>query len=273
MAAQVIPPQRLGEGLGYLGLGATVALAVGPLAGIDFYNDFGYEFMFSSVALCSVLAGLISLKLPFIRLSSDLKPDPPGLKSFIETRALGPASLIFIMGAAACGVSAYLAIYCQELNLNNAATFFVVSTIGTLLARTTTGRIYDRYGPVAVIPPGAVILIFAFLVILLFPRPLPMTLVSIFYGLGFGTIFPAVQALTLSSVPSERRTAASAVFFICFDLGIGMGTLFFGLLAGYFGTFRVIYVASPIFMVFLIILFFSLFVNKKLKFQAKGARP
>jgi predicted MFS family arabinose efflux permease len=263
MAAQVIPPQRLGEGLGYLGLGATVALAAGPLVGIDLYNDFGYKVMFSSVAACSLLAAIISLRLPLIRLSSDLAPDPPGLASFIETRALGPASLIFIVGASCCAITSYLAIYCQELGLTNAATFFVVSTIGTVLARTTTGRIYDRYGPVAVIPPGAAVLLMAILVLVMFPRPVPMTIASIFYGLGLGTIFPAIQALTLSSVPSERRTAASAVFFICFDLGIGLGVLFLGLLAGYFGTYSVVYVASPIFLVFMIILFFALFGHGK----------
>ncbi|MDR0620695.1 MAG: MFS transporter [Deltaproteobacteria bacterium] len=265
MAAQVIPPQRLGEGLGYLGLGATVALAIGPLVGIDLYDDFGYKAMFTSVAGCSLLAGLISLRLPFIRLSSDLAPDPPGLKSFVETRALGPSSLIFIMGASSCAVSAYLAIYCQELGLGNAAVFFVVSTIGTLSARTTTGRIYDRYGPMAVIPPGAVVFSMSVLVLVLFPSKVPMTVAAIFYGLGFGSIFPAVQALTLSSVPSTRRTAASAVFFICFDLGIGLGTLFLGLLAGHFATYRVVYVASPILMVFLILTFFALYGRKKPK--------
>jgi predicted MFS family arabinose efflux permease len=265
MAAQVIPPQRLGEGLGYLGLGATVALAIGPLVGLDLSQAFGYKILFTSVAMCSVIAGLISLILPFIRLSSDLTPDPPGLRSFIETRALGPSSLIFIIGASTCAVSAYLAIYCQELKLTNAAVFFVVSTIGTLSARVTSGRIYDRFGPMAVIPPATVILMMSILVLVLFPYRLPMTVAAIFYGLGFGSVFPAVQALTLSSAPSERRTAASAVFFICFDLGIGLGTLFLGLLAGHFGTFKVVYIASPIFLVFLFIAFFIMFGHKKIK--------
>jgi predicted MFS family arabinose efflux permease len=229
--------------------------------------------MFTSVAMCSLLAGLVSLRLPFIRLSSDLAPDPPGLKSFIETRAIGPASLIFITGAATCAISAYLAIYCQEVNLNNAAMFFMVSTIGTLSARMTTGRIYDRHGPMATVPPGTVILILSVLVLVLFPRPVPMTIASIFYGLGFATIFQSIQALTLSSVPAERRTAASAIFFICFDLGIGLGTLFLGLLAGYFATYRVVYIASPIFLVCMIILFFILFGGKKnrpRKYQARS---
>jgi predicted MFS family arabinose efflux permease len=273
MAAQVIPPQRLGEGLGYLGLGATVALAIGPLLGLNLAQNYSYEIMFSSVAGCSVVAGLISLSLPFIRLSSDLAHDPPGLKSFIETRALGPSSLIFIVGSASCAVTAYLAIYCQELGLGNAAIFFVVSTIGTLSARISSGRIYDRFGPLAVIPPGGIIMAISILVLVLFPTTIPMIIASILYGLGIGSLFPAVQALTLSSVTSERRTAASAVFFICFDLGIGLGTLFLGLLAGHFQTFRVVYIAAPIFLIFMIIVFFTLFNHKKIDLAPRKAKP
>jgi predicted MFS family arabinose efflux permease len=271
MAAQVIPPQRLGEGLGYLGLGATVALAVGPLAGIDLAQSLGYKVMFTSVAMCSVAAGLMSLLLPFIRLSSDQAPDPPGLKSFIETRALRPACLIFLMGAASCSVSAYLAIYCQELGLGNAAAFFVVSTVGTVSARVCSGRVYDRYGAGAVIPPAVVILVLSILTLVLFPSPVPMTIASVFYGLGFGSIFPAVQALTLSSVPPERRTAASAVFYVCFDLGIGLGTLFLGLLAGRLQTFKVVYIAAPVFLLCLLATFFLLFGRKPGAGQ-RGAR-
>jgi MFS family permease len=219
-----------------------------------------------------VIAGLISLRLPFIRLSSDLAPDPPGLSAYIETRAIAPASLIFIMGASSCAVTAYLAIYCQELGLGNAASFFVVSTIGTLSARITTGRVYDRYGPKAVIPPGATLMIVAILVLVLFPYPVHMTIASVFYGLGIGSVFPAVQALTLSSVPTERRTAASAVFFICFDLGIGLGTLSLGILAGYFGTFSVVYIASPIFLAFMLVLFFALFGGNKTRHSQNAAK-
>ncbi|MDR1109330.1 MAG: MFS transporter [Deltaproteobacteria bacterium] len=258
MAAQVIPPQRLGEGLGYLGLGATVALAIGPLVGLDLAQTHGYRAMFSSVALCSVIAGLISLSLPFIRLASDLAPDPPGLGSLIETRALAPASLIFIMGSASCAVTAFLAIYCQEIGQGDAAIFFVVSTIGTLSARMTTGRLYDRYGPAMVIPPGAVVLIASILMLVAFPSRGPMTVAAIVYGLGIGSLFPAIQALTLASVPAGRRTAASAAFFICFDLGIGLGTLSLGLLAGHFGTFRVVYLASPVMLAFLVVAFFAI---------------
>ena len=113
----------------------------------------------------------------------------------------------------------------------------------------------------------------AVLTLVFFPTPGPMAVASIFYGLGFGSIFPAVQALTLSSVPTERRTAASAVFFICFDLGIGLGTLFLGFLAGHFGTYRVVYLATPFLMAGMVVLFFALFGTRRGNPPRRGHKP
>ena len=102
MAAQVIPPRRLGDGLGYLGLGATVALAIGPLLGIWLSGAYGYKVMFTCVAFCYVAATLISLSLPAIKLASDSFQGDMGLKSFWEVRAFPPASLGLLFGIAAC---------------------------------------------------------------------------------------------------------------------------------------------------------------------------
>jgi predicted MFS family arabinose efflux permease len=255
MAAQVIPPNRLGEGLGYLGLGATVALAVGPLLGLWIATSLGYKAMFVSIALCYVAATLISLSLPQLRLASDLKGESLGLRSFLEVRAFKPASLIMLYGSASCAVTAYLAIYCQEIGLPSAAVFFVAATIGTFSARLTTGRIYDRYGHFMVVPPSVVLLISALLAIVFLPSPAMLYAAAVVYGLGMGSIFPALQALTLSAVPVERRTVASALFFNFFDIGIGIGTALMGLLAGLMGTFSVVYLAAASALVLLMALY------------------
>jgi predicted MFS family arabinose efflux permease len=244
MAVQVIPPRRLGEGLGYLGLGATVALAAGPLVGLWIATAAGYRAMFTSIAFCYVAATLISLRLPPVRLASDSRPDSGGLKSFLEPRAFRPAALILMYGAAASSVSAFLAIYCQEAGLASAAGFFVVSTVGTVTSRLTAGRIYDRCGHLWIIPPGAVLSMTALLAIVLTTNSALLYAAAVVYGLGMGSLFPSVQALTLSSVPADRRTAASAIFFNAFDIGIGLGTILMGFMAGLFRTFSVIYLVS-----------------------------
>ena len=200
--------------------------------------------MFTSIAFCYIAATFISLTLPTLRLASDARKDPLGLRSFLEFRAFKPASLILLYGTAACSVTSYLALYCQEIDLPSAAGFFVVSTVGTVTARLTAGRVYDRYGHLMVIPPAALLIVAALSAVVLFPAPAVLYSAAVVYGLGMGSLFPSVQALTLASVPADRRTVASAIFFNAFDIGIGLGTASLGFLAGAFGTFAVVYLAA-----------------------------
>ncbi|MDR1051622.1 MAG: MFS transporter [Deltaproteobacteria bacterium] len=269
MAAQVLPPQRLGEGLGYLGLGATTALAVGPLLGLWVAGAFGYKVMFTAVALCSVAAALISLTLPPMRLASDLAPPPEGLRDLVEFKAMGPSSLIFLFAVGTCSVASYLAIYCRELGSGDAARFFVVSTAGVVLSRLSAGRIYDRYGHGKVVYPSAFLLLVSILSLVFLPGI--MTAAAVVYGLGVGSMFPALQALTLSSAPPERRTAASALFLICFDIGIALGSLGMGFLAGRYSTYSVVFLVSGVFLILLALVHLFLFGRKPVSPRPGGA--
>jgi len=53
-------------------------------------------------------------------------------------------------------------------------------------------------------------------------------LAGVFYGLGFGSVQPSMQALTVRNVPFHRRGAANGTFFSAFDLGIAVGALLWG---------------------------------------------
>jgi MFS family permease len=268
MAAQNIPPSRLGEGLGYLGLGATVALAIGPLAGLNLAERQGYSVLFSSVALCYILATLISLTLPKVTLAAADR----GAESFFSVfkalkKALTPSFLTCIYGMAICAVSAYLAVYCHEKNLPPAAHFFVVSTVGTLVSRVTSGRIYDRYGHFTVIPPSILLITASIFLVYEALTPGIYYLAAIIYGLGVGSLFPSIQALTLSSVPMAYRTGASAYFYNAFDIGIGLGTMFMGFFAGYFKTFEVVYLLAAVFMIIFLALYFTCYSSAGRKRQ------
>lgn len=55
------------------------------------------------------------------------------------------------------------------------------------------------------------------------------------YGLGFGSVQPALQACSVEKAPANRKGMANATFFSFFDLGIGLGAIIFGQLAFMFG--------------------------------------
>jgi MFS family permease len=258
VASNIIPPQRLGEGIGYVGLGATLSLALGPVLGLDLAKRYGFEIMFIVAASTCIVAILISFMIPKIRPFSD-NLQQQEKRSWLEKSALPSAVLTFFYASGVSAVTVFLAIYCELKGLPPAANFFVVSTIGTIIARLTTGRLYDRKGHLFVMPPAIICLVAAIIAIIMVPPKPIMYMAAVVYGLGAGAIFPSVQTLTLSSVPPERRTVASAYFFVAFDLGMGIGTIFLGFVAGHFHDYTSVYVASIVLFAFLMILYFTLY--------------
>ena len=52
------------------------------------------------------------------------------------------------------------------------------------------------------------------------------------YGMGFGTTQPSLQAIVIHRVVPARRGAAMATFLIAYDLGLAIGSVVAGFLAG-----------------------------------------
>jgi MFS family permease len=267
LASQSMPYSRLGEGLGYLGLGATVSLALGPYAGIFVSERFGYETMFVSVSICYLFAFLISLFLPgaLSKKPPKREPDPGAPPKRIETRVFPAATLMLIYGMGVSSVGAYLAIFAKEASLPSVAVFFMVSTIGTVTSRLFAGKLYDNKGHRYVVPPAMVLTFSAMLIILSEPPAALMWFGAVIYGLGAGAAFPSFQTLALTSVPPDRRTVASAYFFVAFDLGLGLGAFVMGIAAGVFHTYGVAFAASMVFIAILSVVYFILYPGKNPK--------
>lgn len=272
MASQVIPPARMGEGMGYLGLGTTLALAIGPFFGIWLMKDLGYFSMFMAVAAFYVASMLMISLLPKIQLAS-ARPDapiPPIV--MVSRRVIIPSLLIFMIGLAMGSVSIFMALYCKEKGLPYAGHFFVFSAIGLFVARLFAGRLHDRAGHMYVVLPAGLILLSCMLLLWLTADREILFTVSVLYGLCTGAMFPSIQALTLEAVPLSGRTEATASFFNAFDLGIGAGSLGLGYLASHLGTYSSVYlggaVVSVAFLAFYLV--YYLFVGKKLSDGAGG---
>lgn len=244
LASQIIPPARMGEGLGYLGLGTTLALALGPFMGIWLVNDFGYLPMFLVVAAFYATGILMVSFLPKIKLASSA-PDAPKPKLVLLSRLVaGPSFLMFLVGIIMSSVSIYMALFCREAGLPYASHFFVLSAIGLLVARFTAGRIHDHFGPRYVLIPSALMLLASMLALYMVQSRDLLFAVSIIYGFATGAVFPSLQALALSAVPMSGRTEATASLFNAFDLGMGAGSLSLGYLASQAGSYRLVYVGS-----------------------------
>ncbi|MCO6494768.1 MAG: MFS transporter, partial [Bacteroidetes bacterium] len=58
---------------------------------------------------------------------------------------------------------------------------------------------------------------------------------ALLIGIGYGTLFPALQTIYINMAPSAKRGTANSTYLTGFDLGIGLGMLVGAYLNGRFG--------------------------------------
>jgi MFS family permease len=67
MAAEFIPRERMGEGMGYYGIGQVIASIIGPNAGIYIIEKTGFQSMFYITSMLTFLSAVLLIFLPYVR--------------------------------------------------------------------------------------------------------------------------------------------------------------------------------------------------------------
>src|SRR5699024_11311407 len=125
----------------------------------------------------------------------------------------------------------FLAGYAAEHGVAPAASlFFVAFAVASLVARLFVGRLQDTLGDNAVIFPVFACDIAGNILLALWPTMPGIVLAGVLIGLGFGSLMPCLQAITVKSVPTNRVPVATASFFLLLDAGSGGGPVILGAL-------------------------------------------
>ena len=266
LVADVIPAQRRGEGIGYFGLGSTVAMAIAPALGVMLLTDFNADALFFTSMLVTFLAA-VSAKI----CNSKEAPLPTeekhiSIKNKLYEYGTGiPAILTILFGAAYGSVNTFVAMMANEAGIENAGLFFIVGTVFVFISRPFGGRIFDSKGGFWVILPGG-ILYLAGLYILISSGSLMMLLTaSVFYGLGGGLLLPSLMTWMLNVVAPDRRSGASATFYNMLDIGTSSGIILLGSLAGSIGYIRMYYYVVGVMVLFIAFFLLNHFVLQRKK--------
>lgn len=236
----VTPRHRLGEGLGYFGLGYTMAMAIGPAIGIPFAKAGNYTLLYIITAAMVVLGLVFAFFCNYEKRRKNLTCHPAddilvqdtpnrGIWQFFEKTAL-PASLAYMLCSLANGsVLAFVSLYAQKQGFNGITLFFLLQALMMFVSRFVTGRLYDRKGAMFVITPAVLIGITSFLLIILSKNETGFLIAGAVYGIAFGMLMPVFNTLAVQRAPAHRRGAASATFYLFIDIGIGLGSAIWGL--------------------------------------------
>ena len=237
VAIDVLPSSRRAEGIGYYGLSNNIATAIGPTIALLVYGACGsYDALFIMALLFSG-AGLAinsTLKLPA---RPAAKKPPLSFDRFVMLKGWSQG-LCMVCYAFSYGVLAtYIAIYGkEELGITGGTgLFFMLLSVGLILSRLTGSRSLRRGRVVQNASMGTVVSMFGYMLFAALHNEWGYYGAALIIGLGNGHMFPAFQTMFINLAENDRRGTANSTLLVSWDIGVGLGVLFGGMLAEYSG--------------------------------------
>lgn len=264
--ADIIPKNRVGEGMGYYGLGSTLAQAVGPSLGLALISGGNYKLTFIvctvCFAACTVAACFANYEKKYGRAVSDEKAAVPadakyrGIWKLFEKAALPATFVMFCYGAGCTPILIYVTLYATDvLNFSGVGLFFMFSAGAMLITRLTVGRLIDRRGVKGIVLIGCLLGVVSNLLLLVCKNLVLFYLDGAIYGFATAMIYPALQASIIVDSPDDRRGAANSLMLFGLDFGILCASALFGALSELFGWVSVFSVGGLFYAVGIVLTF------------------
>lgn len=258
MCADLGPVDRLAKCMGVIGVAGLVANALGPLLAEELIRGGGagrlydVSLVFLAAALGCVLA---AREMP----KCEDGPEAGGgkaLKAVPWVLAAVIGAVPVFHGAIRGAMIYFIAVFANSAGLGRVGPFFLVFSLAAILTRFRMGDLSDRHGRKTVILPAALIIVFNLFAIAQV-RSYPLLIATGFVGgLGQGLIFPALSTYIIDFLGRGHKGLAISLYNSLFDVGMGLGSPFFGWisdLAGYRWMYRVagllLLVSTAVFMI------------------------
>ena len=260
IATDLIPPKRRGEGMGYFGLSGNLALAIGPALGLTLIGMITFSQLFLICASLGLVAFLLSTQVKYKKVEKSESKAAPIKFDFFEKSAVKPASLLFFITITFGGIASFLPLYTAQKGIEGIEIYFLFFALFLMISRSFAGKLYDLKGHIAVFIPGTSLIIGAMLLLVWLPNASVLFIAAALYGLGFGSVQPALQAWAVDEAAANRKGMANATFFASFDLGVGVGAMTFGLIAASFG-YRFIYLTAALCVLTSMLIYITLLIK------------
>lgn len=238
LATKYIPKEKIGEGIGFLGLGYIFATAISPNLGLKISSGLGFKYVFYASCAIIMVAVLLITRIPYkepIKETSNVSKFQIKVDDFFDKRLIIFAVLACLFTFMNGAIGSFLALIGDERHIANIGYYFTVNAIVILIIRPISGKLLDKKG-LGIIAFPAFILAIVAAVLLGSSKSLWMILLAaIFYGIGQSSLSPALQATCVKKLGPGRVGVATSTYFIGYDAGQGLGPIIGGTIAGKFG--------------------------------------
>jgi MFS family permease len=232
LVADVAPPARRGEFMGIFGAAGSIAMALGPISGVELLTRLGFGGLFAVAATTA----LVSLGMTATTPETLAAPSPARFTpaSTISRPALGPALVIGCLMLTYGALVTFLPLHAQHIGVNPGI-FFLVYALALTITRGPAGRLSDRFGRAPVAAAGLALAAVALAGLALSEGGLALAVVGALYGLAGGIAQPALVAWCVDVVAPADRGRAMGTFFTVLELGIAIGAMSSGVAVARWG--------------------------------------
>jgi MFS family permease len=234
LAADALPQDRIGSGIGIFTLAQAGGQAIAPSIGLFVADHSSFRVTFAVAGVFVIIACVMALRInvPYTPSNKNYKIR---LDNFIAIPALLPGSLTLMMQSVFCLINTFLVIYAKERGIGNIGLYFTVYAAGLFMTRPLFGKLSDKYGFVKIEIPAMCFFAASYFIIS-YARSLPVFLIAAFVAaFGYGASAPLINSLCMKTVPKNKRGAASSTSYIGTDLGHFVGPIIAAPVASIYG--------------------------------------
>jgi predicted MFS family arabinose efflux permease len=236
IAIDMMPGNKRGEGIGYFGATMSLAMAIGPMVSLrlyELYHNYDALFLLSFGIGIVGLAIMLFVKFRCVEIKETIN-EPISLDRFYLLKGT-PIAVSLLAVAFSYGlIVTYIAVYgITEVGLQTGASlFFVLFAMGIMFSRFSVGKLLDKGYIAGIILLGLSLAIVGLVVLVILQNVYGFYVAAILLGVAYGIMGPAFQLLFINLAQHNQRGTANSSYFIMWDLGIGLGVLFGGNVAG-----------------------------------------
>lgn len=239
LMAELLPPQRRGEGLGLYGAADSVPAVVALPLGVWLAGHYGL----AVVVLMTAATALAPLA-AFWWLPGTADPRPaaadaaagqqPGLLAGLRSPGQLRLTLTFTVTTVAAGVVVSFLPLAAGAAGDVAAVGLLAQALTATVSRWWAGRYGDRHGHPGLLGPGLILAALGMIAMIWLAAPAVIAGMCLF-GIGFGIVQNATLVLMINRMPAAGIGTASALWNLAYDAGYGAGPVVFGLVVGHIG--------------------------------------
>jgi len=233
--ADIIPPERLNEGIGMFGVTGLIGLAIGPVIAEIIISQFGFSVFFLATAGIAMMGLVLHLHLPESYTRSPNESSQSFFSIMFRRKTLTVAMLAGLFGFGLSATVGFVSPFAREQAIAFISIYFICYSGAAVMTRFLGGRLADRVGEDRIIP-YALILTGAGLLTLMFLDGNVILIISgLMTGCGHGFLFPCLNALAIRDEPIDIRGKITGVFTGGLDAGAFTGSLMLGYIGEWAG--------------------------------------